>query len=45
MLYTVISSDSEEKLIREVKKTDPMAFINLLQTKMLKGNFIMKKQD
>lgn len=45
MLYTVISSDTEEKLIREVKKTDPMAFINILQTKMLKGNFIMKKQD
>lgn len=45
MLYTVISSDTEEKLIREVKKTDPMAFVNILQTKMLKGNFIMKKQD
>lgn len=45
MLYTIISSDSEEKLIREVKKTDQMAFINILQTKMLKGNFIMKKQD
>ena len=45
MLYTVISSDTEEKLVREVKKTDPMAFVNILQTKMLKGNFIMKKQD
>ena len=38
MLYTVISSDTEEKLIREVKKTDPMAFINIFQTKMLQGN-------
>lgn len=45
MLYTVISSDEEEKLVREVKRTDPMAFVNILQTKMLKGNFIMKKQD
>lgn len=45
MLYTVISSDTEEKLVREIKKTDPMAFVNILQTKMLKGNFIMKKQD
>ena len=42
---TVISSDEEEKLVREIKKTDPMAFVNILQTKMLKGNFIMKKQD
>lgn len=45
MLYTVISSDAEEKLIRQIKKTDSMAFVNILQTKMLKGNFIMKKQD
>jgi uncharacterized membrane-anchored protein YitT (DUF2179 family) len=45
MLYTVVSSDEEEKLVREVKKTDSMSFINILQTKMLKGNFIMKKQD
>ena len=45
MLYTVISSDAEEKLIRQIKKTDSTAFVNILQTKMLKGNFIMKKQD
>jgi len=45
MLYTVISSDEEYKLIREIKKTDSSAFVNILQTKMLKGNFIMKKQD
>ena len=45
MLYTVVSSDEEEKLIRSIKKADPHAFVNVLQTKMLKGNFIMKKQD
>lgn len=45
MLYTVISSDEEDKLVRSIKKTDPGAFVNILQTKMLKGNFIMKKQD
>jgi uncharacterized membrane-anchored protein YitT (DUF2179 family) len=45
MLYTVVSSDEEDKLLRSIKKTDPAAFINILQTKMLKGNFIMKKQD
>jgi len=45
MLYTVVSSDEEDKLIRSIKKTDPEAFVNILQTKMLKGNFIMKKQD
>ncbi len=45
MLYTVVSSDEEDKLMRSIKKTDPAAFVNILQTKMLKGNFIMKKQD
>ena len=45
MLYTVISSDEEEKLIRSIKKIDPLAFVNIMQTKMLKGTFIMKKQD
>ena len=45
MLYTVVSSDEEDKLVRSIKKTDPQAFVNILQTKMLKGNFIMKKQD
>ncbi|MCR4735863.1 MAG: YitT family protein [Treponema sp.] len=45
MLYTVVSSDEEDKLLRSIKKTDPAAFLNVLQTKMLKGNFIMKKQD
>ncbi|MCH5295417.1 MAG: YitT family protein [Treponema sp.] len=45
MLYTVVSADEEEKLLRSIKKIDPSAFVNILQTKMLKGNFIMKKQD
>ena len=45
MLYTVVSSDEEDKLVRNIKRADPGAFVNILQTKMLKGNFIMKKQD
>jgi len=45
MLYTVVSSDEEDKLLRSIKKADPAAFVNILQTKMLKGNFIMKRQD
>lgn len=45
MLYTVVSSDEEDKLVRSIKIKDPCAFINILQTKMLKGNFIMKRQD
>ena len=45
MLYTVVSSDEEDKLVRSIKKTDPKAVVNILQAKMLKGNFIMKKQN
>lgn len=45
MLYTVVSSEEEDKLLRSIKAADPGAFVNILQTKMLKGNFIMKRQD
>ena len=45
MIYTVVSSDEEDKLLRSIKSADPKAFVNILQTKMLKGNFLMKKQD
>ena len=45
MLYTVVSSEEEDKLLRSIKAADPSAFVNILQTKMLKGNFIMKRQD
>lgn len=45
IIYAVISSNEEFKLIRLIKEVDPDAFINTIQTKFLKGNFFMKKND
>lgn len=45
MVYTVVSSDEEDKIINVIKDNDPKAFVNILQTKVLKGNFFMKKKD
>ncbi|MCR4741261.1 MAG: YitT family protein [Treponema sp.] len=45
MIYTVISSDAQGRLIKNIKKEDKTAFINIIQTKTLSGNFYMKKND
>lgn len=45
MIYTVVSSDEEGKVIHAIKNVDPNAFVNILQTKVIKGNFFMKKND
>lgn len=43
MVYTVVSSDEEGKVINAIKAKDSNAFINTLQTKVLQGNFFMKR--
>ena len=43
MIYTVVSTNQEEKLFQNIKKIDPQAFINVLETKTLRGNFHMEK--
>ncbi|MCQ2241658.1 MAG: YitT family protein [Treponema sp.] len=45
MVYTVVSSDEVEKLTSLIKDCDSSAFVNILQTKVLKGNFFMRKND
>lgn len=43
MIYTVVSTEQEEKLFHEIKLIDPNAFVNVLETKALRGKFFMKK--
>ncbi len=43
MIYTVVSTDQEEKLFHAIKNLDPNAFVNVLETKTLRGKFYMKK--
>ena len=45
IIYAVISSTDEFKLVQSIKEVDPDAFINKIETKFLKGNFFMKKND
>lgn len=45
MLYTVVSSEEASGLIKEIKKIDEHAFINVLQTKDLMGRFFVKSRD
>ena len=45
MIYSVVSKDQVEPLYRAIKKIDEHAFVNILETKLLKGRFFMKKHD
>lgn len=45
MLYTVISTDQEKLLVKSIKDIDNHAFINILQSKDLAGNFFVRKND
>ena len=45
MIYSVVSRDQVEPLYRAIKKIDENAFVNVLETKLLKGRFFMKKHD
>lgn len=43
LIYTVVSKEQEESLFHGIKKIDPDAFVNVLETKTLRGKFFMKK--
>ena len=45
MIYTVLSGDDIRRVVRDVRKTDPHAFINAQRTDSLTGRFYRKPQD
>lgn len=45
LVYSVVSSDQEKFIIKSIKDVDNAAFINVLQSKEINGNFFMKKND
>ena len=45
MLYTVISGDQLKEMKRLVRQTDPKAFINVMRTDQLSGNFYRQPND
>lgn len=44
MLYSVVSSDEVKPIISEIHKIDPDAFINVLKTEAVYGNFYQRAQ-
>lgn len=42
MIYSVVSGQEVKALVREIRKTDPAAFINIVKTTELDGRFIYK---
>jgi uncharacterized membrane-anchored protein YitT (DUF2179 family) len=45
LLYTVVSADDVAFLSRELKKRDPLSFINVLKTKEIYGRFFTRSVD
>lgn len=45
MIYSVISGDQVKKLTKKVHEVDPKAFINILKTDQVAGNFYRRPND
>lgn len=45
MIYSVISGDQVKKLTKKVREADPKAFINILKTDQVAGNFYQRPND
>lgn len=45
MIYSVVTSSQLRQLTRKVRQTDPNAFINVIRTEKLKGNFYRPPRD
>ena len=45
VVYSVIDAPESGRVIQEIYKIDPHAFVNSVQTKELRGNFYYKKMD
>lgn len=45
MLYSIVGADDLHKLLPEIKKTDPTAFINFIRSKQILGRFYRKPND
>ena len=45
MIYSVVGSNQLRRLTRKVKQTDPQAFVNVIRTEKLMGNFYRDPRD
>ena len=45
VIYSVVSSDQVDRVVKEIKDIDPKAFINVLRTEQLQGRFYRSPND
>jgi uncharacterized membrane-anchored protein YitT (DUF2179 family) len=45
LLYSVVAANDVPKLVNEIKKIDPLSFINILKTEQLTGKFYKPPKD
>jgi uncharacterized membrane-anchored protein YitT (DUF2179 family) len=45
LLYSVVSAGDVGRLVTEIKKIDPDAFINVIRTEQLNGRFYQPPKD
>ena len=45
MIYSVVASGQIRQLTRKVREADPKAFVNVLRTEKLHGNFYRRPRD
>lgn len=45
IIYSVVENSQIRRLVRDVKQADPQAFVNVLRTEKLMGNFYRKPRD
>ena len=45
MIYSVVASSQIRELTHKVRQADPQAFVNVLRTEQLHGNFYRRPRD
>lgn len=45
MIYSVVSSDEIRRVVSKIKKTDPAAFVNIMKSEEIMGNFYRRPNN
>ena len=45
MIYSVVADSQVRSLVRRVRQSDPKAFVNVLRTNRVSGNFYRRPRD
>ena len=45
MVYSVVSSEEVDMIMKEIKEVDPKAFVNVIKTEQVNGRFYRRPND